>query len=129
MAGGLIVMPPEDYARWLAGAAAGDALRRQGLALFRERGCVGCHGRGSTVHAPSLDGIFGRRVVLQDGGAVTADENYLRDSILVPGKQIAAGYAPVMPSYAGQLSEQELIALVEYLRNPGATPPSESQHP
>ncbi|VCU68796.1 Cytochrome c oxidase subunit 2 precursor [Pigmentiphaga humi] len=129
MAGGLIVMPPEDYARWQAGAAIEDGLRRQGLALFREHGCVGCHGRGSTVRAPSLDGLFGRRVALQDGSAVVADENYLRDSILVPAKQVAAGYAPVMPSYAGQLSEQELTALAEYLRNPGATPPSESQHP
>jgi cytochrome c oxidase subunit 2 len=129
MVGGLIVMRPEDYARWLAGGPADDALRREGLALFREHGCAGCHARGSSVHAPSLDGIFGRRVILQDGSAAVADENYLRDSILVPAKQVAAGYAPIMPSYAGQLSAQQLTALVEYLRSPSDTPPSESQHP
>jgi len=119
MMGGIVVLAPDAYARWLAGAADAQALRRRGLALFRERGCIGCHDARSSVHAPDLRGVYGRRVFLAGGGMVVADENYLRDSILQPGKQVAAGYAPIMPAYAGQLTEADLNALVEYLRTPG----------
>ena len=115
--GGLVtVMRPADYARWLQGHAGPDSLAAQGGALFRAKGCSGCHGANASVHAPDLDGIYGRVVHLSDGSSVVADSRYIRDSILQPDKQVVAGYAPIMPSFQGQLSEGELIELVAYLK-------------
>jgi cytochrome c oxidase subunit 2 len=92
-------------------------MAQYGFALFRQLGCSGCHDARSTIHAPLLDGVYGRTVHLQDGRSVTADVNYLRDSILVPAKDVVAGFAPVMPSYAGQVSEEDIQALIAYLRS------------
>jgi len=117
MAGGIVVMPPEQYRQWLAQGKGGGDLARRGYELFREHGCAGCHDARSSVHAPGLDNLFGRRVFTQDGRVVIADENYIRDSIVEPGKDVVAGYAPVMPSFAGQFSESDLMALVQYLRS------------
>lgn len=117
MAGGIVVMPPEQYRLWLAQGKADGDLARRGYELFREHGCAGCHDARSTVHAPALDNLFGRRVFTQDGRVIIADENYIRDSIVEPGKDVVAGYAPVMPSFAGQFSESDLMALSQYLRS------------
>ena len=75
------------------------------------------------MHAPSLDGLLGRTVHLQDGRTVVADENYVRDSILLPRKDVVAGFAPVMPSFAGQVSEEDVEALLAYLRSTGDAAP------
>ena len=69
------------------------------------------------MHAPNLAGVYGRPVPLSDGTTVIADERYIRDSILLPDTQIVAGFAPVMPSFAGQLREDELLALIAYLKS------------
>jgi cytochrome c oxidase subunit 2 len=129
MVGSVTVMTPADYARWLQAGPAEPGLVQQGFALFRSAGCSGCHAAGSTVRAPPLLGLGpgpgsalgGRQVHLQDGRTVTADDNYLRDAILQPSKDVVAGYAPVMPSYAGQFDESQLQALLAYLRA-GAPP-------
>ena len=119
--GGLVtVMRPAAYASWLEGHAQPLSLAAQGEALFRAKGCSGCHGANASVHAPDLDGLYGRVVHLSDGSAVVADARYLRDSILLPDKQVVAGYAPIMPSFAGQLSEEELIELGAYLKSTSA---------
>jgi cytochrome c oxidase subunit 2 len=119
--GGLVtVMRPADYARWLQGQAQPLSLAAQGEALFRAKGCSGCHGANASVHAPDLDGIYGRVVHLADGSTVVADDRYIRDSILQPARQVVAGYAPIMPSFAGQLSEEELIELGAYLKSTSA---------
>ena len=115
MIGKVVVMTPADYARWVAAGPAEPGLAQRGFELFRSHGCSGCHAAGSTVHAPSLDGLLGRTVHLQDGRSLVADENYVRDSILVPRKDVVAGYAPVMPSFAGQLDEEQIEALVAYI--------------
>jgi cytochrome c oxidase subunit 2 len=117
MLGRIVVMTPADYARWLAAGAAEPGLAQQGFALFRRLGCSGCHDAGSTVHAPLLQGLAGRTVHLQDGRTVVADDQYLRDSILLPRKDVVAGFAPVMPSFAGQVSEEDLRALIAYLES------------
>ncbi|ANN72359.1 cytochrome c oxidase subunit II [Bordetella bronchialis] len=117
MGGGIIAMPPEQFSRWLEQGRQGPDLVQRGYRLFREHGCAGCHDARSTVHAPALDHLFSRRVFLQDGRMVVADETYIRDSILTPGKDVVAGYAPVMPSFAGQFSEPDLMALVAYLKS------------
>jgi cytochrome c oxidase subunit II len=121
MLGRIVVMPPAEYARWVASGTEHPSLAQYGFALFRKFGCSGCHAAGSTVHAPSLAGLLGREVHLQDGRTVIADENYVRDSILLPKKDVVAGFEPIMPSFAGQVSEEDIQALIAYLRE-GATP-------
>jgi cytochrome c oxidase subunit II len=119
MIGRIVVMPQADYARWLGSGTAQPSLAQYGFALFRQLGCSGCHAAGSTVHAPSLAGLIGREVHLQDGRTLVADENYVRDSILLPKKDVVAGFEPVMPSFAGQVSEEDLQALIAWLRAGG----------
>jgi cytochrome c oxidase subunit 2 len=126
MGGRVVVMPVAAYARWLTDQGVHESLARQGEGLFRKYGCSGCHGANSAVHAPSLAGLYGRVVQLDGGATAIADERYIRDSILLPRLQIVAGYAPVMPSFAGQIGEDDLVALVAYIqslsRQPGASP-------
>jgi cytochrome c oxidase subunit 2 len=119
MGGHFIVMTPGDYATWLQRSRVDDTLAAQGAALFRSRGCSGCHGPSSTVHAPPLEGLFGSTVPLQDGRTVIADAQYIRDSILLPQSQIAAGYPPIMPTFQNQLSEDEVLKLVAYVESLG----------
>ena len=85
--------------------------------LFRALGCSGCHEPGGTVRAPDLRGVYGRPVALASSTTVLADTRYIRDSILMPLKEVAAGYAPVMPSFAGLIDEDELMQLVAYIRS------------
>jgi cytochrome c oxidase subunit 2 len=84
--------------------------------LFRRLGCSECH-NGPAGIAPSLSGVFGEQVALESGETVTADEDYLRESILSPGAKIVLGYQPVMPNFQDELSEEELVALVDYIRS------------
>jgi cytochrome c oxidase subunit 2 len=129
MTGHVVVMTPDDYARWAAEGADEPELAQRGFALYTSRGCSGCHAAGSTVHAPPLEGLVGRTVHLQDGRAIVADENYVRDSILLPGRDVVAGYAPVMPSFAGQLDEEELAALIAWMRSSAPLLPVPSIQP
>ncbi|HTE89367.1 MAG TPA: cytochrome c oxidase subunit II [Terriglobales bacterium] len=120
MVGWVYVMEPAEHARWLAGQPAPDSLVAMGERAFHARGCSGCHAPNAAIRAPLLDGIYGKQVPLSDGTFVTADDQYLRDSILLPNKQIAAGYDPIMPTYHGQIDEEELNAIIEYLKSIGA---------
>ena len=117
MTGRVVLMKPADYARWTATQAPPQGLAAEGESLFRSLGCSGCHGPNSSVHAPDLDGLYGHPVRLSDGRVVTADEPYLRDSILQPGRDIVAGFKPVMPSFRGQVSEEQLVRLIAYLKS------------
>ena len=118
MGGQVVVMRPADYSRWLTDHA-GTGLAAQGAALFRQYGCSGCHGSQSSVHAPSLENLYGSTVALSDGSEVRADDRYLRDSIMLPLKQVTAGYVPIMPSFAGRIGEEDVLALVQYLKSRG----------
>jgi len=122
MDGRLVVVEPQDYARWTAVQPEGDDLAHQGAALFRSLGCSGCHAPGSSVHAPDLNGVYGRQVHLSDGRTVAADEAYLRDSILLPNKDVVAGFEPIMPSFRGVASEDDIVKLVAYLKSLSAGP-------
>jgi cytochrome c oxidase subunit 2 len=120
MGGFATVMRPEDYERWLAQGGASATMAARGFATFRRLGCSGCHDVRSTVHAPDLDGLYGRTVHLQDGRRVVADDAYIRDSILLPKRDVVAGFAPVMPSFEGQVSEEEILELIAYIKSTGA---------
>lgn len=121
MGGRFVVMRPQDYARWLEHAGTDGSLAQQGFQLFRKLGCSGCHGADSTHRAPKLEGIYGRPVPLDGGRVVVADDGYLRDSILYPARDVAAGYAPIMPTFAGQVSESDLVRLEAYIKSIGDT--------
>ncbi|MEO1526264.1 MAG: cytochrome c oxidase subunit II [Planctomycetota bacterium] len=88
-----------------------------GAKLYERRGCISCHSiDGSKVVGPSYKDAYGSMRELTVGDPVLVDENYLRESILYPKKKIAAGYAPVMPSYKGQLSDDDIYSLVEFIK-------------
>jgi cytochrome c oxidase subunit 2 len=117
MLGRVVVMPAAQFQAWLSEGAPPGSMAERGFEAFRRLGCSGCHSPRSTVHAPELDGLYGRAVHLQDGRTVMADEAYLRDSILLPKRDVVAGFEPLMPSFAGQVSEEELLELIAYLRS------------
>ncbi len=126
----LIVMPPDDYAEWLARAkdnGTAETMAHLGERLFRQVGCSGCHGSASSVHAPPLNGVFGRPVGLSDGRTIIADAQYIQDSILLPNKDVAGGYAPIMPTYGNVLTPEQVNALVAYLKSTTAGEGSERQ--
>ncbi len=116
MDGMVSVMSSGDFQKWLAAHATGGSLASRGAALFRRLGCSGCHAPASGVAAPDLAGLYGRRVALRGGGAALADEGFIRDAILEPAKRPPAGYPTVMPSFAGQLDEEQIVALLAYIK-------------
>jgi cytochrome c oxidase subunit 2 len=119
MQGAVNVMSAADYARWLTEQGVHESLAQQGEEVFRAHGCSGCHGDNSTVHAPSLAGLYGTFVHLQDGSVRFADEAYIRDCILTPRTFTVAGYPPVMPDFSGQLGEDDLLKLTAYIKSIG----------
>lgn len=124
MIGRVVVMQPQAYERWLKTGQQTESIVRNGERLFHDRGCSGCHAPNSQFHAPLLEGLYRKPVPLADGSVITADDQYLRDSILQPAKQISAGYDNIMPSFSGHLSEEEIMALIAYLKAIGKEEPS-----
>jgi len=116
MGGRVVVMKPSEYEQWLRTGAPEESLVAAGGRLFQQLGCSGCHSQNSIARAPLLDGVYGKPVPLQSGQVVLADESYIRDSILLPQKDVVAGYAPVMPSFQGRISEEELMQIIAYIR-------------
>jgi len=117
MKGEIVVLSGADYARWLTEQGVHESLARQGEEVFRAHGCSGCHDQNSTVHAPSLVGLYGTLVHLQDGSVRRADEAYLRDCILNPRSFTVAGYPPIMPDFSGQLGEDEIMKVLAYIKS------------
>jgi cytochrome c oxidase subunit 2 len=117
MTGDVVVMPPAAYADWLTRQQPNESLALQGEALFRHYGCSGCHSANSTVHAPSLAGLYGSIVRLADGSVRRADEQYIEDCILNPRSFTVAGYPPVMPNFTGQISQGDVLKLIAYVQS------------
>ena len=121
MAGRVVVMEPHDYQAWLAGAKSQAAPASTGAELFAAKACDTCHRADTAARAPILDGLFGRPVRLMDGRTLKVDEGYLRESILDPQSKIVAGYQPIMPTFKDQLSEDDLLQLIAYVKSRSAT--------
>ncbi|HXX01335.1 MAG TPA: cytochrome c oxidase subunit II [Candidatus Acidoferrales bacterium] len=116
MIGSIIVMEPAQYEAWMSGGSTGP-LSATGEKIFAELGCATCHRMDTQGRGPNLQGVFGKPVLLEDGRLVTADENYVRESILDPGAKIVKGFKPVMPTFQGLVSEEQLNALVAYVKS------------
>jgi cytochrome c oxidase subunit 2 len=110
-------MAPADFEQWLSSQDVTGTLAVEGARVFQKLGCGGCHDVASTVRAPNLNGIYGKPVPLSDGTIEIADERFIRDSILKPRGKAAAGYAPLMPSYEGKISEDEIVQLTAYIKS------------
>ncbi len=120
MIGSVTVMEPGDYEAWLSAkepVAGGQQLT--GEELFSLQVCDTCHKPDSAARAPMLWGLYGEEVAMADGSVAIADEDYLRESILNPGARIVKGYDAIMPTYAGRLSEDELLQLILYIKSIG----------
>ena len=117
MRGYLHVMSAADYGRWLQTSQVQQSLADQGAGTYRQAGCGGCHDAGAVTRAPPLAGLAGQTVPLTDGRTITADAQYLRDSIVLPNRDVVAGYAAIMPSYQGSLDEGQVQTLVAYLQS------------
>ena len=94
-------------------------MEAAGQRLFQQYGCVTCHLADGTGPGPSLVGVYGHPVHLSNGQTLTADDAYVREAILTPTARIVSGYKPIMPSFQGQLSEEQILDLVAYVRSLG----------
>ena len=122
MGGDIVVMEPQDYAQWMAGGPSAP-LQETGKQLFTTLGCATCHRFDVQGRGPNLIGVYNKPVLLEDGRTVTADENYVRESILDPTAKIVNGFKPVMPTFQGLVSEEQLNALVAYVKSLAQPPP------
>jgi cytochrome c oxidase subunit 2 len=116
MIGEVTVLSPEDYQKWTEGSTSGMSLAQNGERLFASMGCNACHSGSAAARGPNLAGVYGSKLQLTNGSEVLVNEAYLRDAILNPSQHVTAGYAPIMPTYQGQVSEDGLIDLVEYIK-------------
>ena len=118
MGGYVVVMEPAEYENWLSGNAGQASPAAAGRGLYESLGCASCHGANAEGgRGPALLGLYGSKVVLNNNQTVTGDESYLRESILNPQAKIANGFGPIMPSFQGQLSEEQLLQVVAYLKS------------
>lgn len=127
MIGWIYVLSQEDYQKWLteriespvpgSTQLSSEEPKVRGEKLFTEKTCITCHGATTGALGPDLANLFGSDVILQDGRKVKADETYLRRSILTPSEEVVKGYSALMPTFKGQLDEEQIIALIEYIKS------------
>ena len=127
MGGYVVVMEPTEFENWLSGNANQMSAAAAGQQMFESLGCASCHGANAEGgRGPALLGVYGNNVVLNNGQSVKADEAYVRESVLNPQAKIVTGFGPIMPSFQGQLSEEQLLQLVAYVKSL-STPKTETQ--
>jgi cytochrome c oxidase subunit 2 len=131
MIGQVIAMEPHDYEAWLAGGRSTGSAVENGEKLFTSLACITCHKTDATGRGPVLAGVFGSTVQLMDGRRVVVDENYLRESIMNPQAKVVLGYQPIMPTFQGTVSEENLLQLIAYIKTlkpPKAGAPAGAGH-
>jgi cytochrome c oxidase subunit II len=118
MGGYVYVMEQKDFDNWLSGNVSGQTPIEQGRDLFENKlGCASCHAGGPQQRGAKLEGIYGKDVKLVGGSTVKVDDNYLKNSILNPSSQIVEGFQPIMPTFKGQVTEEQLVSLVAYIKS------------
>src|ERR1700712_2338207 len=116
MIGDVIAMTPADYEKWAQESTSVRSVAQNGDRLCASRGSNTCHNGTAAARGPNLAGVYGSKLTLASGGEVLVNDAYLRDAILNPSQHVTAGFAPIMPTYQGQISEDGLIDLVEYIK-------------
>lgn len=129
MGGTVYVMEQDAYEAWLASVPGAEGEMASGEQLFERFACNTCHFDSPRARGPSLDGVFGSTVQLADGSSVVADEEYIRESILQPKAKVVRGYEPLMPTFQGQMTEDQVLQLVQYVRSLGEQAPAERAGP
>jgi len=118
MIGSVVVMEQKEFDNWLTGNGNNQTPAVAGQQLFQSLGCASCHGvNGEGGRGPTLAGLFGRQITLTNGGSVVADEDYIRESIVNPQAKIVAGFTPIMPTFQGQVSEEQLLQLKAFIKS------------
>ena len=124
MIGSVIVMQPTDFDNWLSGNASQQSPAVAGQQLFQSLGCVSCHGaNGEGGRGPALAGLFGRKVFLSNNQTLVADEAYIRESIENPMTKTVSGFNPIMPTFQGQVSPEQLIQIISFIKSLPVTGP------
>ena len=127
MIGSVVVMESREFDNWLSGNTSNTTPAVAGQQLFQTLGCVSCHGAtGEGGRGPALSGLFGRETQLVGGQKITADEAYIRESILNPQAQLVDGFGPIMPTFQGQISEDQLVQLLAYIKSLQANSPQQT---
>jgi len=129
MIGQVVVMEPVEYQTWLSGGTTEGSLASEGEKLFAELTCNSCHRPDAQGRGPVLADLFGKAVTLQNGETVTVDEAYVREAILQPSAKVIAGYQPIMPTFQGAVSEEQLLELVEYVKSLKSDPRKQTERP
>ena len=124
MVGDIVVQEPAEYEAWASGNRSGP-LSEAGEKIFAELGCSTCHRSDAPGRGPNLQGVFGKPVQLEDGRIVTADENYLRECILDPGSKRIKGFRPIMPTFQGLVTDEQVNALVAYIKSISGNKPAD----
>ncbi len=117
MTGSVVVLAPEEYQAWLGGQPAGQDPVEAGRVLFENLRCQSCHDAGAGQRGPDLTGRFGTEVTTADGQTLLCDEEYVRESILEPARRVSSGFEAVMPTYKGQISEDQILQIIAYLKS------------
>ena len=119
MIGWVYAMDRQQYSSWLAQGAAEGSLASTGEKMFHQFACANCHHFDGHGPCPNLQGLYRRPVQLASGETVVADESYIRESILDPGAKIVAGFTNRMPTFKGQLQEDQIVQLIAYIKSIG----------
>jgi cytochrome c oxidase subunit II len=122
MIGWVTVMEPADYQAWLSGGSSGGTMAENGAKLFTDLSCNTCHLENGQGRGPVLKGLYGKQILLQGSQTVTMDDAYIRESILTPQAKIVSGFQPVMPTFQGLVSEEQLLQLIAYIKSLSETP-------
>ena len=122
MIGTVTAMDPADYQAWLSGGAAGGTMAENGGKMFANLSCNTCHLENGQGRGPVLKGLYGKQILLTGGGTVTMDDAYIRESILRPQSKVVAGFTPIMPTFQGLVTEEQLLQLIAYIKSLGETP-------
>ena len=118
MGGWVYVMEQSEFDNWLSGNVSGQTPVEAGRELFETKlGCASCHAGGPAQRGAKLEGIFNHDVKLVGGQTVKADEEYIKNSILNPSGQVVEGFQPIMPTFKGQVTEEQLLSLVAYIKS------------
>src|SRR5262249_53317537 len=117
MIGWVTAMDPSDYQAWLSGGSSGGSMADNGAKLFQDLACASCHLENGKGRGPSLAGAYGRDEKLSTGQTVLVDDAYIRESILNPQAKVVAGFQPLMPTFKGLVTEEQILQLIAYIKS------------